>query len=129
MTEINLTEDHHQQQQQPIPSLTNIPVNTASGVVPAQQTTISTSEGGNMIAGPQPPESELPSYNEAIRVKKMEAYTNDLPPSYFDPANEPGGASELRSTIEAVNVRFFFFLRNSFFLILFIHLFIRIFFA
>lgn len=30
---------------------------------------------------PAPPVSELPSYNEAIRLKKLEA--NDVPPSYF----------------------------------------------
>jgi hypothetical protein len=57
---------------------------------------------GDIINAPLPPLNELPSYNEAIRLKKLEAYTNDLPPSYFDPAGvEPG---EFRSAMDAVNV-------------------------
>lgn len=32
-----------------------------------------------------PPLAELPSYNEALRLKKLEAATSDLPPSYFPP--------------------------------------------
>lgn len=53
-----------------------------------------------------PPECDLPSYNEAVRLKKMEAYANELPPSYFDPAN--GAAGDLnRPALEAVNLRFF----------------------
>lgn len=54
---------------------------------------------------PIPPLSELPSYNEAIRIKKLEA-NGDLPPSYF-----PGGPYDpeqhdhpTRITIDAIDV-------------------------
>lgn len=43
----------------------------------------------------QPPSlAELPSYTEAVRLKKLEADSNDLPPAYFAPgANGPVSAS------------------------------------
>ena len=34
-----------------------------------------------------PPASELPSYNEALRLKKQEA--NEVPPSYYPTTNAP----------------------------------------
>ena len=34
-----------------------------------------------------PPASELPSYNEALRLKKQEA--NEVPPSYYPTVNNP----------------------------------------
>ncbi len=58
-----------------------------------------------------PPLSELPSYNEAIRIKKLEA-NGDLPPSYF-----PGGPYDpeqnaTRITIDAIDVCFLYILLN-----------------
>lgn len=55
-----------------------------------------------LISTTLPPETELPSYNEAIRLKKMEAYANDLPPSYFDPVNPTDQTAG--PTIEPINV-------------------------
>lgn len=34
-------------------------------------------------SGNQPSLAELPSYNEAVRLKKLEVNSNDLPPAYF----------------------------------------------
>ena len=36
-----------------------------------------------------PPLSELPSYTEALRIKNLEAHSNELPPGYFSsPSND-----------------------------------------
>lgn len=41
------------------------------------------------VAGAAAPSlAELPSYNEAVRLKKLEANSNDLPPAYFPPNTE-----------------------------------------
>lgn len=45
-----------------------------------------------------PPASELPSYNEALRLKKLEC--NEIPPSYY--ASVP--VDETRITIDAADV-------------------------
>lgn len=50
---------------------------------------------------PLPPASELPSYTEALRLKKLEA--NDIPPGYFNSTSMP---PEARITIDAADVSF-----------------------
>jgi hypothetical protein len=81
-------------------STTTNPVN--NGETNANASNISATSSGDISSEPLPPLNELPSYNEAIRLKKLEAYTNDLPPSYFDPAGSD--PREFRSTMEPVNV-------------------------
>jgi hypothetical protein len=57
-----------------------------------QTTNINTSNPTAIADAPSdytmpPPASELPSYNEALRLKKQEA--NEVPPSYYPTANNP----------------------------------------
>lgn len=52
--------------------------------------------GAQITTNSQAPPSlaELPSYTEAVRLKKLEADSNDLPPAYFAPgANGPVSSS------------------------------------
>ena len=91
----------HIERQSSNPALTEINLNLNS-----TQVSSSTSSTGPVstnqcvsVDNILPPVNELPSYNEAIRLKKLEAYTNELPPGYFDPAD-----TELRHGPETVNV-------------------------
>ena len=59
--------------------------NSASIQMNAQSNVPTTTVAG-ATAGPSI--AELPSYNEAVRLKKLEANSNDLPPAYFPPNTE-----------------------------------------
>ena len=49
--------------------------------------------------------AELPSYTEAVRLKKLEADSNDLPPAYFAPgANGPSSSDQARFAIDPTDV-------------------------
>lgn len=48
--------------------------------------------------------SELPSYSEALRLKKLEA-NGDLPPSYFPGQYDPEQSDSTRITIDAIDLR------------------------
>lgn len=68
LTEINLSDNNNNNQ-------TNVNTNPAAINDTNPEYTI------------PPPASELPSYNEALRLKKQEA--NEVPPSYYPTTNNP----------------------------------------
>lgn len=79
--------------------------NGSSIIEPSGSNSSSSSDHSpTLISTTLPPETELPSYNEAIRLKKMEAYANDLPPSYFDPVNP---TDQTGPSVEPINLRFY----------------------
>lgn len=59
--------------------------NSTSIQMNAQSNVPTTTVAGATAA---PSLAELPSYNEAVRLKKLEANSNDLPPAYFPPNTE-----------------------------------------
>ena len=99
LTEINLNENTSTTISPPVNELP--PRNNSEANVVASSSATSTAAAAS--ANPMPPECELPSYNEAIRQKKLEAYGTELPPSYFDPMGE---GPEMRPTIDSINVRY-----------------------
>jgi hypothetical protein len=64
-------------------------INLSENASNNNSTSITINPYGSGVLNGLPLESELPSYNEAVRIKKMETLTNELPPSYFDPTGEP----------------------------------------
>ncbi len=93
LTEINLNENNNN---------TLNPHQIGSTAIASNLDTVNLAANANLNE-PIPPICELPSYNEAIRIKKLEA-NGDLPPSYF-----PGGPydpeqNDHRITIDAIDV-------------------------
>lgn len=99
-----------QQQQQQMPNLTEINLNETSSAP-----SIATSAQPNLpvnvsLSGPAgasgPSLAELPSYNEALRLKKLEG--GEIPPSYFATLEGNNTARDLPSpmiTIDAADLR------------------------
>lgn len=57
-------------------------------------------QGAQTVASAPPSPAELPSYTEAVRLKKLEANTNDLPPAYFPPGSAGPTDSATRFAID-----------------------------
>jgi hypothetical protein len=81
LTEINLNDNQQ---------LSNNPDNSINvNLIPMNQTLAQPAQpsvvGSTMPDYTIPPASELPSYNEALRLKKQEA--NEIPPSYYPTVN------------------------------------------
>ena len=68
LTEVNLNEQEN--------------TRSAQAQVEVNLTPISPQSDSNL-----PPLSELPSYTEALRIKNLEAHSNELPPGYFSAPN------------------------------------------
>lgn len=83
------------------PTLQEINLNDANVTQSnAQHVTIPSDPSANFVT---PSLAELPSYNEALRLKKLEANnSNDLPPAYFPP-----GSEQTRIPIDPADVGFF----------------------
>lgn len=60
--------------------------NNSTSIQMNAQSNVPTTTVAGATAGPSL--AELPSYNEAVRLKKLEANSNDLPPAYFPPNTE-----------------------------------------
>ncbi len=75
-------------------------MNDANSTNPASDTQLNSNESASNL----PPASELPSYNEALRLKKLEC--NEIPPSYY--ASIP--IEETRIVIDPADVNYFFIL-------------------
>jgi hypothetical protein len=60
-----------------------------------------------------PPASELPSYNEALRLKKLEANESQVPPTYYPSSINNNHSADFLSSISIdtadVNLIFFIF--------------------
>lgn len=110
LTEISLNESNSEQSNsdQDAINVNLIPVSQTVMVAPsllsliANNNNSNNNNGGALITPADyaiPPASELPSYNEALRLKKQEA--NEVPPSYYPTAN----ATDSRIVIEEAELR------------------------
>lgn len=96
----------------PLPSATS-PVNTSeTATAVAPPIVVVESSHVNTNSADTPPMSELPSYTEALKLKKMEVENNDghipstIPPSYYSSTNPNGNyLDETRIIIDPADLR------------------------